>query len=142
MRKLLFLVLVGVFISSMSYTDEFATVGRGQTAKIWVEQVDNTGGVYQKTNITATRPQTIAAGSRLLGYSLVPYDPTKHYELIVGMYDDVVGIKGGTVNELTIEAEADVTLNGERWFPYPLTIITRLIVSQGANTTLLIYYEK
>lgn len=162
MRKLLLLLLVCVF----AYCSTANALGR-----VMVYESVNKAGVGDEGDLagqdyTSTAVPTgtiIPKKDKILGFCIVPNDPTLrdvptdnvnetglnlvHAELIVGLHDSVwdptYATVGANVAELIAEAEAGVNGNdGYTWFPYPLTINTQLIIHQGANSIVLIYYAR
>jgi hypothetical protein len=161
---LLLLALVCVVPAS---ADPFAT-GAVAGGKVWVLQLDNPAGNATPTVVTLANPDGymssdtstmgISAGSRILGLNIVPYDATLsdkeadnvnesgtskvHWEAIVGLYDNVTD-DGNTYAEMIAEIEAGVDgQDGREWFIYPIIVETKLLVNQGPNTTVLLYYVR
>jgi len=133
MRKFLLLLLVCVF----AYCSTANALGR-----VMVFEVNNTTGDYTTNSVPTTT--VIPKKHRILGIGIVPNDPAKHSERVAGIYDLVwdstLGTVGGNVAELIVENEVGDNGPATDWFDYPLSLNTQIIVNQGANTTVLIFY--
>lgn len=139
-KKLLIAVLLCFVLALPAQGFSF---GGGSTVapreRLMVYEVENTTGDYQATAIPLW---AIPVGSRIYGVNIFSVDPSLNAEHVVGLYDTITDL-GNTFSEIVAEAEnpssTDITI---RWFDYPLPIVSRLIITQGANTKVLIYYSR
>ena len=118
-------------------------------AQFYSNKVQLTGSeiiVFECINSTGEDQETIVATAlissahKIIGFSIMPYDPTKNSEGVLGIWDTVPDGSGGTICEAVAEAERLDEGHVYNWFPYPKPIYTQLILRQGANTSVLIYY--
>ncbi len=103
---------------------------------------------YNKANTSGTAKQETAVSTstivpaycRVIGFSCMPYDTTKNSELWIGLYDDATN--AATSTDIIDEAAWGATNDrAPRWYPYPKELTDGLVVLQGMNTNVTIYYE-
>ena len=83
------------------------------------------------------------SGDRLLGYTVLPTQSLiagDHTEIFVALYDTTS--QNTADNEVISECEVLTYGTDTTWFPYPRIIKSGINASQGAFTTVLIYYER
>lgn len=100
------------------------------------------------TNSTGASVQTLVpvttivpADHGIIGWRVTPYDVTKNSEFVVGLCDAATV---ATALDTTIFDEAEKSLDTSmdaEWYPYPKRLTNGLVVRQGANTFVTIYYE-
>ena len=132
MRRIVGIVLVLVCIASSVFAQD--EIRR----KVFVFEIANSTGDYQSSVIPSS---IITTGSRILGLCVVKNDLTLNWESVVGLHDSITDA-GELHAEVIAEAEVQDNESGNKWFFYPLTIETSLRVNQGANTKVLIYYNR
>jgi len=102
---------------------------------------------YVKTNTTGAYADTAVSTStiipqyhRILGFTMMAKDTTLSTEWVVALYDDA----SGTVTEADVFDEAEFTETYQkavRWYKYPKRLTDGLVIRQGANPVVIVYYE-
>lgn len=131
------LLVAFALIASSVYADTMQRFSNNQNVETYV--ISNSSGTAKLE--TAISTATISpANHRILGYSISPYDTTKGSEFWIGLYDDATNAKTST--DIIDESEwGQSTDKSPRWYPYPRELTDGLVVLQGMNTTVVIYYE-
>jgi hypothetical protein len=129
MQKFLVLVAIMLMAVGISFADN----------EIWTYQTINTSGtVYTNTAIPVTSIYPLI--DEILGYSVMHQDPTKSAETVVALYDQTsVSILSG---ECLGESESQNKESLTNWYPYPRTVQSGLMVRQGPNTVVTIYFSR
>ena len=137
MKKLLSILVVCLLIFAIPAQAQFGLYG-AHKAKMYTYESPNQTGDGVKHTVPST---LIKAGSKILGYSIFPYDITERGELWLTLADTVTD-QGVTALEALMEIEAEDTFGETRFFDYPLIIETGLELRQGSSSRVFIYYEK
>ena len=129
MKRIVWLALAFVFIASSC----FALSGDTHAQAVQSYRIDNTTGDRMTTAIpiTSIRPNI----DKIVGYQVYLAGGTST-EMWVSLFD-------GTDKQLTGECLAESEINdygNQEYFPYPKQIISGLVVSQGAQTVVQIYF--
>ena len=103
---------------------------------------------YVKTNTTgvdarALVPITtiIPAYHRILGYRIAPYDTSANSQYTLGLCDSAT-LAGAVDTTIFDEAEKSLSTSMDaEWYPYPKRLDNGLVIRQGGNTVVTIYYE-
>ena len=125
-------------LCSSAFAVEYMSTDKGKTLLVYV--IPHTTGDTTDYLRTAVSTSTIVPGThRIIGYAIDSYNVTKPAEAWVGLYD---GADTDTTY-LFAENEADATTAHKDFiYPYPKDINTQLIVRQGENTVITIFYDR
>ena len=132
MKKFLVILLMMVMFTFVAIAEE--------DGPAWVcTYVNNSSGIYATTQVSDTN--IYLGKDRIIGFSIVPCDPTKHSELLAALYDTTSTVPGPSA-EIIAESEAGTQAGSTVWFPYPRAVDNGLLVRQGPNTTVIIYFVR
>jgi len=130
MKKVLLVMVAMVMMMGVSFADN----------DILTYQTTNTGGTYTNTAVSVT--SIYPTIDQILGYSIMQYNPTKNSENVVALYDQtdtaITLISGECLGEAEALDNADSTI----WYPYPRILTTGLLIRQGPNTVVTIYFSR
>jgi hypothetical protein len=135
MRKL-FLILVVLVMCAIANADEVST------GMIYTMVITNSdGNAYQATAVPVT---TIYPGrDYILGWSILKNDNTKNAELVASFYDQTSTAITNASGECLGEAEtSNDPVNNTIWLPYPRNVENGVLVWQGPNTAVMIYWKR
>jgi len=135
MKKLLVLVAIFTVICSSAFAQRPET----ELNKIQVYVSENSTNAKVTTAVGVT---TIYPGiDRILGVQVWVLDTATASERIVALYDN--SAVDATTTTLFGECEAETGNSpAEIWYPYPRKLDTGLIIAQGANTRVIVYYTR
>ncbi len=112
--------------------------------RVWTWEMTNVGGTGGD-NIDLQTPvptSVITTKHKILGIACIGLNTlSSSTEAFVSLSDNVPGVKGGTIAEIIVEAESSSGGLIE-WFVYPLSVNTQIIVHQGTDTSVQIYYSR
>jgi hypothetical protein len=137
MKKLLLALMAVV----MLVVPAIAQDTENSQGPILTTQIVNTSTVsYQATAVSLTN---IYPGDRVLGWSILKSNNTLNAEHVVSLYDQTSTIITTASGECLGEAEAgsDQMMN-TIWLPYARTVENGVVVWQGPNTVVTIYYAR
>lgn len=104
------------------------------------QTINTSGSAYQATAVPVT---SIYPGDRILGWSVLKYDNKLNAEHVVSVYDQtstaITSISGECLGES--EAGSDQMLN-TIWLPFARTIEYGIVIWQGPNTVVTIYFAR
>lgn len=133
MKKALILVMILAFVLLPAVESQSASI-KTKYWKTW--SIDNNAGARLTTNVSIVdiRPNV----DKILGFCVIGLETDNSQELIGFMYDAVAG---GELDSLLGEVETiEESVNG-MWFPYPRQLANGLTITQGAYTSVIVYYE-
>jgi len=130
MKKVMLMMVAMVMMVGMSFADN----------DILTYQTINTNGTYTNTAVPIT--SIYPAIDKILGYSIMQYDLIKNSENVVALYDQTSTSITSTSGECLGEAEALDNADATIWYPYPRILTTGLLVRQGPNTVVTIYFSR
>ena len=136
MRKFwIIAILLAIFVFPVMAQDTENTQGTMLTY-----QVINTSAIYTDTNFPVT---SIYPNDRILGWAIMKQDLTKNAEYVVALYDQTGAIITNTSGECLGESESsDSPVDNTVWLPWARTIDNGVLVRQGPNTVVTIYFAR
>lgn len=139
MKKIISILLIGMLFCGTAVAVEYMSTDSRKTMLVYV--IPHTTGDTTDYLRTAISTSTIVPGThRLIGYAIDSYNVTKPAEAWVGIYDGATDID---TTYLYAENEADATtVHKDFIYPYPVDINTGLVVRQGENTIITIFYDR
>lgn len=130
-----------VLIMSLLVLPAMAQYDESLRGKIYTYQVINSSTVaYQDTVIPVT--SIVAKRDRILGWSIMKQDLTKNSEFVCAVYDQITTPISSVSGECIGESESDGTSSGDFWLVYAREIDNGLLVHQGPNTVVTIYFSR
>ena len=149
MKKILYILLISLFVCSNVFAVEFMSTDPRKTMNAYT--IVNTGsggyGANDGILITAVSTSTIVPGThRIIGYEITYLDSSLNIEATITLADTTAALfKATAVNTApTGQFAESEAISGQalyRIFPYPRSIGTQLIVRQGQNTVVTIFYD-
>jgi hypothetical protein len=127
-----------VFVASSVYAESMSRFSNYQNCKTYT--VVNTSAAATATAAVST--STISPiYNRILGYSVTIYNMSSTNDGRVALYDSTS--TGATTSYLFAESEADTTYRKDItvFYPYPRKLDSGLVIAQGCNTIVTVYYE-
>jgi hypothetical protein len=149
-KRIIALLVVGLFICSNVFAVEFMSTDTRKTLSAYVivnPSSVTTGGTNNANLITAVSTSTIVPGfHRIIGYDVVSMDTGAKAEKWVTLVDTTEALfKATTVSTAATGQFAENEANDgdvlSKTFAYPKEIATQLVVNQGQNTVVTIYYD-
>jgi len=134
MRKFLAISMVVISLFIGSYC--FAEGGND----ILTYQTINSSVVYANTLVPVT--SIYPTIDNVLGFSIQQYDMALGSENVVALYDQTTDAITSTSGECLGEAEALNKADSTIWYPYPRMLNYGLLVRQGPNTVVTIYFSR
>ena len=138
--KKLFLALAFIFCASYLHATE---IDGPQWLSTTIINEGTAGGNYSATLVSTTN--IYPGHDQILGYTVAPYENTlaKPTVCIAALYDQsTTPITNGS-GECLGEAEAQTPNMSETvWYPYPQSVSNQVLVWQGPNTAVTIYYRR
>ena len=136
LRVMAILVVSFMIVASSVYAESLNRFSNNQNLKSYI--CTNSATIaYGITNISTST--IIPNYCRVLGFSIMPLDTSKHSEFVVSLID-AANYTASTY--LFDEAERANTADKlPTWYAYPRMITTQLSVWQGPNTVVVVYYE-
>lgn len=150
MKKIIALLVLGLFVCSNVFAVEFMSTDPRKTLNAYTivnPNAGSTGGTNNANLVTAVSTTTIYPGTnRIIGFEISQLDTTKGSDLFVSLSDTTAALFKATTADAAAtgqfaEAEAVTNTSLYRTFPYPKEIATQLVVYQGQNTVVTIYYD-
>ena len=142
MRRALSLLICAVVM--ICGTNMWATEIDGpQWLSTTITNPGTAGGPYQATLVSTIN--IYPGHDQILGYTVAPYENTlaKPTVCIAALYDQSTTPITNRSGECLGEAEAQTPNMSETvWYPYPQSVSNQVLVWQGPNTAVTIYYRR
>ena len=137
-RKIFLIALLAMFVvAGVAFAEGPTRLGPWQEVKTSVTA--NSAGHSIQTLIAVTT--IVPAYNRILGFRIAPYDVSKNSEFTIGLCDSAT-VAGAQDTTIFDEAEKSLSTSMDaEWYCYPKRLTNGLVVRQGANTVLTIFYE-
>lgn len=150
MKKLIALLILGLFVCGNVFAVEYMSTDKGKT--LFAYTIVNpssgaTGGTNNANLITAVSTSTFVPGThRVIGYDVMSLNTGANAEKWVAIADTTeAAFKATTVNTAPTGQFAENEANDggviSKVYAYPKDIGTQLVVMQGQNTVVTIYYD-
>ena len=148
MKKILFTLLIATFICSSAFGVDYMSTDKNKTMQAYTITNNYVYGTNDGNKITAVSTSTIVPGThRIIGYEIAYLDTTKNAELTLIVADSTAAAfkataSGSAATGQFAESESVSGNSLYRIFPYPVELGTQLLVVQGQNTVVTIYYDR
>ena len=136
-KKFLVGIMVAIVLFMGSYCFAYDDTMKND---ILTYQTINDSGIYENTLVPVTSIYPLI--DNVLGFSIMKHDLTKNAEQVVALYDQTSTTITNTSGECLGESETTTGLSDTIWYPYPRILNYGLLVRQGPNTVVTIYFSR
>lgn len=151
MKKIISILLISLLLCGTAFAVDYTSTDKGKVMMAYTianPDAGSTGGTNNANLITAVSTSTIVPGThRIIGFEIAPMSTTTNSELWANIADTTSAIFKATTADTAptgqfAESEAVNNESLYRIYPYPVEIGTQLVVRQGQNTVVTIYYDR